>query len=257
MDGEFDAMTVGPDPMCPVMASTSTLKMAPFGVNSTCGVTPTMGEGSIAKLEWTKRVAIARAAETAGLEAVIPGARWRGYEGESGWCPESYEGIPWAAGIGEATERIQVFSTIHLPLLHPLRVAKEMATVDHVSAGRCAINVVAGWNVDEFAMFGLVQNEHDDRYAQAKESITILKCLWVEHDEFDFDGRYYQLKSAYTAPEPVRARPGGSSPPRTPTSASSPPWTWTAYADRIGHPRTCRPRRSHRPGVDNHVRRVR
>jgi alkanesulfonate monooxygenase SsuD/methylene tetrahydromethanopterin reductase-like flavin-dependent oxidoreductase (luciferase family) len=187
-----------------VIGGPSALKMAPFGVNMQRGVTPTLGEGSIAELDWAQQVRIARAAEAAGMEGIIAGARWRGYRGPSNWCHESYEGLPWAAGIGAATERLSIFSTIHVPLLHPVRAAKTIATADHVAGGRYALNIVAGWNVDEFAMFGMTQNEHDDRYAQAAEWATIVKRLWAEAEPFDFEGRYYTVRGGISAPHPVQ-----------------------------------------------------
>src|SRR5262249_44134980 len=78
----------------------------------------------------------------------------------------SFESIAWACGLLAGTRRINVFCTVHVPLLHPIIAAKQMATVDHVGGGRLGVNVVCGWNEDEFHMFGLDKHEHDDRYAQ-------------------------------------------------------------------------------------------
>src|SRR5829696_5834290 len=197
-----------PDRTSPLMTSSSRLKLAPFGFNLSRGMTPTYGEGSIAHLDWDQQVRIARAAEAAGLEAVIPVASYRGNREGSRWSMESYDSIPWATGIGASTDRIQVFSTVHVPLMHPLKLAKELATVDHVSGGRCGVNIVAGWNIDQFAMFGMTLIEHDDRYAQAAEWVEIIERLWVEAEPFDFDGRFYALDDAYSEPKPLqRPRP--------------------------------------------------
>jgi alkanesulfonate monooxygenase SsuD/methylene tetrahydromethanopterin reductase-like flavin-dependent oxidoreductase (luciferase family) len=171
-------------------------------------MTPTVGEGSIAQLDWAQQTRIARAAEAAGLEGIIPVGRYRGIRGLSRWSWESYDVIPWATGLAAATERLQVFSTVHVPLVHPLKVAKELATVDHVSGGRCALNIVAGWNIDEFEMFGITLVDHDDRYAQAAEWIEIIQRAWVEDEPFDFHGRFYTLRDAYSEPKPLqRPRP--------------------------------------------------
>lgn len=197
-----------PDPTSPIMSSRSKLKLAPFAINRSRGSTPTLGEGSIAHLDWQQQIRIARAAQKAGFEGLIPAARYRGWGGPSRWCNESYDTVTWAAGLGAATERIQVFSTIHVPMAHPVKVAKELTTVDHVSGGRAAINVVAGWNIDEFAMFGIVQRDHDDRYLQAAEWLSVISRLWTEDEPFDFEGRFYQLKDAYSDPKPLqRTRP--------------------------------------------------
>lgn len=55
-------------------------------------------------------------------------------------------------GIFAATERITIFGTVSVPLMHPILAAKEMATVDHVGRGRFGLNIVCGWNQDEFEM---------------------------------------------------------------------------------------------------------
>lgn len=206
-----------PDLSTPLFASRSRLKLAPFAFNFTRGGTPTLAEGSIAALDWQQQLRIARLAEDSGFEAVISAARWRGYDGPSRWCQDSYDGTPWAAGIGASTSRIMVFSTVHVPLFHPVQIAKLSATVDHICGGRFAINIVSGWNVEEFQMFDYKQHEHDERYAATAEWTTLLKRLWTEHDEFDFEGKYYRSLRAYSEPKPLqRPRPpimsAGSSP---------------------------------------------
>lgn len=193
-----------PDPTNPLFTSGSKLKIGVFGMNASRGMTPTLGEGSLAHLEWRQQVVMAKEAEDAGFEALVPIARYLGYKGDSGWCHESYDTIPWATGLGAATERIALFSTVHVPLSHPTRLAKELATVDHVSGGRAALNIVAGWNIDEFAMFGYEQKAHDDRYAQAEEWLRILLRIWSDREPFDFDGQFYKLRGVYSAPSPVQ-----------------------------------------------------
>ncbi len=63
---------------------------------------------------------------------------------------------------------ITVFGTVHAPLFHPLIAAKEMVTADHVGEGRFGLNIVVGWNEDEFEMFGVEQRDHENRYAYAQ-----------------------------------------------------------------------------------------
>ncbi len=74
-----------------------------------------------------------------------------------------------------ATQQITVFGTVHAPLFHPLIAAKEFVTADHIGEGRFGLNIVAGWNEDEFAMFGVQQREHADRYEFAQEWIDVVK----------------------------------------------------------------------------------
>ena len=52
------------------------------------------------------------------------------------------------------------FGTVHAPLFHPIIAAKEMVTADQIGEGRFGLNIVVGWNEDEFEMFGVEQRDH-------------------------------------------------------------------------------------------------
>ena len=92
--------------------------------------------------------------------------------------------------------------TVHVPLVHPLYAAKALATVDHISHGRAGLNIVCGWNPNEFAMFGmpLVENGYD----QAAEWIEIVERVYASDEPIDFDGTYYHLKDAVSRPASVQ-----------------------------------------------------
>ena len=49
-------------------------------------------------------------------------------------------------------------------------------------------------------MFGALMAEHEARYAQGQEWITIVRRLWTEPDDFDFNGTYYQLRRRARSP---------------------------------------------------------
>ena len=69
-----------------------------------------------------------------------------------------------------------------------------MATsLDRLTPGRTAINLVTGWNVEEHHMFGgdtLLNN--DDRYIRAEEFIDILRGMWSA-TPFSYQGKFYQV----------------------------------------------------------------
>merc|ERR1711965_219420 len=89
----------------------------------------------------------------------------------------NFETFTWAAGLAAKTEKIGVFATFHVPTVHPVRAAKEVATIDHISGGRFGLNIVAGWNEREIAMFGVPQKDHDIRYDVADDWISLCKEL--------------------------------------------------------------------------------
>jgi len=181
----------------------SSLKLAVFGLNVSHGCAISSAEGHL-EVNWAETVELARAAEAVGIDAVVPVARWRGFGGATNFNHRCFETYTWAAGVAAATERLVVFSTSHVPTIHPVLAAKQAVTIDHISGGRFVLNIVAGWNAEEVAMFGRSQREHDERYAVAEEWIALMKRLWTEKGRFDFEGRFFNCPGAYAEPKPLQ-----------------------------------------------------
>jgi alkanesulfonate monooxygenase SsuD/methylene tetrahydromethanopterin reductase-like flavin-dependent oxidoreductase (luciferase family) len=187
----------------PVLNDENQLKLALFGINLRGGVTLSDVEGKV-EATWEENKRLAQHADRLGLDAIVPVARWRGYGGSSNLGERSFETFTWASGLLAATQRIQVFATFHVPLAHPVLAAKMVTTADHVSGGRFALNIVAGWYAQELAMFGLAQKEHDERYEVADEWTQVLKALWTVEGEQDFHGRYFDVPAAFMEPKPLQ-----------------------------------------------------
>lgn len=187
----------------PIISSPNKLKLGVFGVNVSSGCSMTDMPGTI-KVEWAESKAIAQAADKAGIEALVPVARWRGMGGKVNFNHRNFDPFTWAAGLAAVTENIALFSTFHIPTVHPVRAAKEVATIDHISGGRFCLNIVAGWNEREIAMFGAPQRAHDERYDFADDWVALCKALWSREGEFDYDGPYFKVPHAYAEPKPVQ-----------------------------------------------------
>ena len=127
------------------------------------------------KLDWADTVEIAQAVDRSGMETLLPVGRWRGYGGPSDFNSTTFESFTWASALGALTKYVTVLATCHVPLVHPLMVAKMASTIDHVTNGRFALNVVCGWFKNEFDMFGAQMRPHDDRYKYATEWLEFLK----------------------------------------------------------------------------------
>lgn len=190
----------------PIFSSPNPLKLAVFAANCSHGSTMSDIPGVI-RAEWSESVAIAQAAEACGIEAMVPVARWKGMGGTTDFNHRNFDTFSWAAGLAAVTEKIGIFSTTHIPTVHPVRAAKACATIDHISGGRFSLNIVAGWNEKEIGMFGVDQLPHDERYDVADEWISLAKQLWDREGEFDWDGRYFPSPGAYSEPKPVQ-QPG-------------------------------------------------
>ena len=155
---------------------------------------------------WANCLAAAQLADGAGWEAVIPIARWKGYLDGKPDHPsnEVLDVFIFAAGIAQATRYSSVFATSHAPTVHPIVVAKQSATIDAISNGRFALNVVGGWNRREFDMFGIQLMEHDRRYVYLAEWVETLRKLWTHPGEFDQDSEFFHMKGAISHPQPVQ-----------------------------------------------------
>jgi len=138
------------------------LKLGLFGVNVSNGCAITTVDGRH-KVTWPTNLAIAQTADRYGYEALVPAARWRGFGGESNFNGTNFETYTWAAALGQATNDISVLTTSHVPTIHPIVAAKQATTVDHITNGRFALNIVCGWFTPELEMFGVPQMEHDAR----------------------------------------------------------------------------------------------
>ena len=116
---------------------------------------------------WHEVVEVAQMADRAGIEFFLPIARWKGFGGEMNSREWSFETLTHAAALAGVTQRIALFATVHVPMVHPVFAAKALTTVDHASGGRAGLNIVCGWSPQEFDLFGLTMIE--DRYAQGLE----------------------------------------------------------------------------------------
>lgn len=187
-----------------------------FSYNTYGGLTNTLAPERW-EASWANMVALTKAAEDAGLDFVLPLAGWLGHQGAAPTDGYFHETMAWAAGLLQATRRIQVFATIHVPFLNPVFAAKQAATCDHIGNGRFAFNVVAGYNRDEFDVLGVDYLDHEERYAYLEEWLTIVKRIWSEDAPFDFAGKHFDLRRVWGKPGPAgRDRPivvsAGSSP---------------------------------------------
>ena len=116
----------------------------------------------------------------------------------------------WVLGcaISALTTRIRSMVAVHPGLWHPELIAKMASSLDRITRGRMAINLVTGWNVEEHTMFGGdVLPETDDRYVRAEEFVEVLRGMWRE-TPFSHEGRFYPVDRAQLLLKPaVRTMP--------------------------------------------------
>lgn len=189
------------------MYNANRLKLGLFGANCSSGRAVTTVDERWSG-SWPDCLRLARLADAAGIDFMLPIGRWKGYGGKTDYQGSTLETITWATGLLASTRRLVVFGTVHAPLFHPVIASKQFVTADHVGEGRFGLNVVCGWNEDEFEMFGVAQRDHEARYRHAKEWLDAIKLMWSSPDEFEFRGQYVTLAKVRAKPKPY----GGTRP---------------------------------------------
>lgn len=138
--------------------------------------------------------AFARAHEDGGFDRVLVGYG-------SGW-PEGTQVAAWAAAN---TERLGLLVAHRPGVVHPTLASRVFTTLDHISKGRVALNIVTGGNDAEQRREGDYL-PHDERYARTDEYLSILRQAWDTTGPRDFDGTYYRYEGFTPQVHPYEGR---------------------------------------------------
>ncbi len=169
-------------------------------------------------------VELGRAAEERGFECLlvpehthIPAERRTPYPG-GGELPLEYSHTldPFVAlsAVAAATQRLRVGTGVCLVAQRdPIVLAKEVASLDHLSGGRFLFGVGLGWNREEMRNHG---TDPATRVQLVSERMAAMQQIWTD-DEASYDGKFVSFERIWSWPKPVqRPRPpvlvGGSGP---------------------------------------------
>ena len=140
-------------------------------------------------------VTLARAARDAGFDAVAAGHHYL--------SPpyQSLQSLPLLCRLAAETGNMElVLAVLLLPLLNPVQVAEDVASLDVMSEGRCVFGIGLGYREAEFEGFGVQMR---DRVPRMLESLELIKRLWAE-DEVTHEGRFFQVHDATCTIRPAR-----------------------------------------------------
>ena len=137
---------------------------------------------------------------------------------DSVWACDHVYGVPmptlpifeaWSqlAAVAAITERVELGTLVTPPFFrNPAVLAKQVATIDHISQGRTVVGLGAGWFQPEFEATGCAFPSLRERMRALEETAEILKGLWSE-ERFSYEGRHFAVKDAICEPKPVRRPP--------------------------------------------------
>jgi probable F420-dependent oxidoreductase len=166
-------------------------------------------------------VKMARAAERAGMDAVMLGdhvclgpsagalgrpenPRSYAAPGKQDPATEWPSPIVMAAAIAASTSRIRiVLAALITPLRNPVVLAKDLATLDRLSAGRLVVQPTVSWARDEYQAVGVA---FESRGRILDDGLAAMKVLW-RGAPASYEGEYFSFDAVYSKPSPVD--PGG------------------------------------------------
>jgi F420-dependent oxidoreductase-like protein len=137
---------------------------------------------------------------------------------DSLWVCDHVYGVPlptlpifeaWSelAAVAAITENAGLGTLVTPPFFrNPAVLAKQVATVDHISGGRSIIGLGAGWFQPEFTAYGNPFPGLGERMRALEETAVILKRLWSE-ERVSFEGEHFRLEDAICEPKPLRRPP--------------------------------------------------
>lgn len=140
-----------------------------------------------------------------------------------------FEPFTLLSAIAARTERIGLVATVNTNFTAPYNLARQFASLDHISNGRAGWNIVSSLPPHTAANFGITDPaDHGERYEQAQEFVGVAKALWDswedetwEHPDraggrfFDPDtahpvdhrGAHYQVSGLLDIPRPIQGYP--------------------------------------------------
>jgi len=136
-----------------------------------------------------------RAARQAGFDLIVMGQHYLS-------TPfQEIQTLPSLARLAAEAGTMRVGATVLLlPLLNPVDVAEQVATMDVICEGRFICGLGLGYRDEEYEAFGVRRQE---RVARFQEGLQVVKRLWTE-EEVTHRGRFLQLTKARMALKPVQ-----------------------------------------------------
>jgi alkanesulfonate monooxygenase len=106
--------------------------------------------------------------------------------------------------VAYVTERLNVFIAQRPGFTAPTLFARQFATLDQLTRGRISLNVITGGDARELAQDGNTIDDKDERYARTSEFLDIVRAEWTSEKPFDYDGKYYRVRGAFSVVKPYQ-----------------------------------------------------
>lgn len=145
---------------------------------------------------------VALLAEDIGFDYLFSMAKWSGYGGETRYWDYSIESFTLMSALAAVTKRLQIVASVAPILVQPTVFAKIAVTLDEISGGRLAINVVSSDH--EFVHMGLYPEDFESyRHAYIDEWLRVCKLVWTG-TPVNFSGNWFNVTGYAANPTPLQ-----------------------------------------------------
>jgi alkanesulfonate monooxygenase SsuD/methylene tetrahydromethanopterin reductase-like flavin-dependent oxidoreductase (luciferase family) len=152
--------------------------------------------GTSEAVAFREAVELTEAAESWGLDGV--------WLGEIHFTPtRSVQSVPMplASFLAARTRRVRIGTAVTvLPLVHPLRIAEEVATVDQLSQGRFDFGIGRSGAASTYDVLEIPYGESQARF---EEALAILREAW-KGEAFSYQGRFHRISNTVVTPRPYQ-----------------------------------------------------
>ncbi len=204
----------------------------PFGLHPAAWLHPDAMPGAEVSIRHYSQVA--KKAEQGLFDFLFladsPGIRKGSIEAFKRWpiYMAQFEPITLLSAIAMATERLGLAATVSASFFEPFNLARQFASLDHLSGGRAAWNVVTSTNPNLAQNFSKERFEdHATRYRRAREFLKVVQGLWDSWDDdafvrnsdagiyfepdkmhtLDHRGEFYSVRGPLDVPRPPQGHP--------------------------------------------------
>jgi pyrimidine oxygenase len=147
-------------------------------------------------------------AERAGFDFALSMVKFRGFGGQTEYWDYAVDAFTLMAALAEATSTLELHASVASPTLHPAMTARMIATMDDISGGRVGVNMVSGWNKQEYLQMGMWPGDefYGQRYDYSTEYVEVMRKLWAD-GRATHHGKYFELLDCECQPTPSREVP--------------------------------------------------
>jgi F420-dependent oxidoreductase-like protein len=150
---------------------------------------------------WDEWVALAEAAEAAGLHGFFRSDHYTMIQGTPGGALDAWSTI---SGLAAITKTLRLGTLVSpMTFRHPSNMARVVTSADHISGGRVEMGIGTGWYELEHTQNGFAFPDLKTRFDMLIEQVEVIVKSWTE-ENFSHEGAHYTLQNQSALPHPVQ-----------------------------------------------------